>query len=610
MNQGRANKVPSELLQNIDVIDIFLRDQRLFEKVKRNRMLREESCAYLLANQFEFAKLMAEYSNEQERYDAYAKYLSGEWKNSNMVRKPEQQSHSSASLPVPAASKKKQTEQERLLEKIEKILPELEWTLEYEKTYVVLHSHIDEGEIIFCRSILKTSYLRYRLQVGTYVFEGANENQRFEELFLKILAMQPGSVLERLLRKINVERQWENSSNTQNSKRVSLPSASSPVPAVPEEVQPEERLLRRIEKSFSKLSWTLEYEKTYVVLQSRIGEEKIEFSRSISGHTYLSYRLQIGTDAFEEVNENERFEKLFQRIVAMQSLRTQALLKQRIDAEKKWEEKRERQRRIQLKKEEKRQKELHEIIRRKEERETAYNTPTACHTAAVTKNEVNRKQKDMVPEVPPVKQENKTTKQRAIEEVRQVHGKHQIGIKGFIVRRSVWKCIHAGHKLQPIDAVVKMLDHHDGKEWEETVSAAYCPECKTYFIMEATYQKLKKEGFILCRIIDEKSYQKEIQSGAFSLAQESILMQYGYSVSKGNELGEAERQNLLAALIGNNILTPSEIISYLTFFINQRKGRAEMMDAISKWKKDIDFVSGYRVSEHKKVKVHAIYRKH
>ena len=36
-------------------------------------------------------------------------------------------------------------------------------------------------------------------------------------------------------------------------------------------------------------------------------------------------------------------------------------------------------------------------------------------------------------------------------------------------------------------------------------------------------------------------------------------------------------------MIDNNILSKSEIISYLDFFINQRAGRSNMELAISKW---------------------------
>lgn len=184
----------------------------------------------------------------------------------------------------------------------------------------------------------------------------------------------------------------------------------------------------------------------------------------------------------------------------------------------------------------------------------------------------------------------------------------KIGIKDFVVRQAVFKCTHTGHTIQNIDAVLNIVDF-EGKKKEIKIPAGYCPQCKIYFIMESTYQNLKKQGNILCRVSDEKTYVKAGYLNNAKLAQESILMQYGYSVSQIDGVTEKQRRIILVNLIDNNILSKSEIISYLDFFINQRAGRSNMELAISKWKADREFVEQYRIGEYTRYGVNAIHRR-
>ena len=93
----------------------------------------------------------------------------------------------------------------------------------------------------------------------------------------------------------------------------------------------------------------------------------------------------------------------------------------------------------------------------------------------------------------------------------------------------------------------------------------------------------------ICRTSDERAY----LSGAMSetgmrLAQESILMQYGYNISQIEDLSSLRKKKILALLVDNNILTSSDVISYLDFFISQRKhqSRCDILPPLSyrlKW---------------------------
>ena len=68
------------------------------------------------------------------------------------------------------------------------------------------------------------------------------------------------------------------------------------------------------------------------------------------------------------------------------------------------------------------------------------------------------------------------------------------------------------------------------------------------------------------------------------------------------------RQKILGIIIDNKILSKSEIISYLDFFINQRLSLDNMKDAVAKWKEDRIFVENYKNDEYDQVRVNSIYR--
>lgn len=184
----------------------------------------------------------------------------------------------------------------------------------------------------------------------------------------------------------------------------------------------------------------------------------------------------------------------------------------------------------------------------------------------------------------------------------------QIGVKDFLVRRAVFKCMHSKHKVEDLVATVKVIGD-DGGERLVKITAGYCEQCKIYFIMESTYEKLRNMGVVLCRICDEKSYMKNTWVNGMKLAQESILMQFGYTVSQEEGLSASRRQKILAVMIDNKVLSKSEIISYLDFFICQRQYQSKFEVAVSKWEADREFVQEYKVGQYTQFGVNAIYRR-
>ena len=219
-------------------------------------------------------------------------------------------------------------------------------------------------------------------------------------------------------------------------------------------------------------------------------------------------------------------------------------------------------------------------------------------THKVEKKEIPKKSQDV---------ENSTKKTDILKTVA-APKVQQISARDFVVRRSVFKCTHDKHKIENLDAMVEIIDSASEIRAVK-VNAGYCPDCKIFFIMESTYEKLKRKGIPICRVSDEKSYLKTFSANGMRLAQESILMQYGYNVNQVEGLTRSRRHKILAVLIDLRILSKSEIIGYLDFFISQRQSNSKYGIAISKWEDDREFVEEYRIGEYHQFGVNAIYHR-
>lgn len=185
-----------------------------------------------------------------------------------------------------------------------------------------------------------------------------------------------------------------------------------------------------------------------------------------------------------------------------------------------------------------------------------------------------------------------------------------IKVKDFVVRRTIFKCRHSEHVLKNVDAKIKIIDRK-GQLKEKTIPAGYCSRCDIFFIMESTYQKLRAEGIPACRITEEKAYLKSnLDASQLKLAQRSILMEYGYSVSQQTGLSDTERRRILSTLVDLNILTRADIIGYLDFFINTKSSFEKYRTAVEKWRSDRDYISKYRKGSYQSYQVGSISKKY
>ncbi len=80
----------------------------------------------------------------------------------------------------------------------------------------------------------------------------------------------------------------------------------------------------------------------------------------------------------------------------------------------------------------------------------------------------------------------------------------------------------------------------------------------------------------------------------YYLSDESVLKIHGYSVSKKDGLSSKERQAILSDIIDNGYATKREVIRYLNFFINQRKGMYQYTEACNKWQEDLNYVEFFK----------------
>lgn len=192
-------------------------------------------------------------------------------------------------------------------------------------------------------------------------------------------------------------------------------------------------------------------------------------------------------------------------------------------------------------------------------------------------------------------------------EIEEINVKPNIDVKDFVVRNTILKCVHNEHDIEDIVAELGVID----KKCEEQkikVNAGYCKKCKIFFILESTYENIRNRGIPMCRISDAKTYFKSATVNGMHLAQESILMQYGYNVNQQEGLTSSRRQKILAVLIDKNVMKKSEIISYLDFFISRRKD-SKFQIAVSKWEADREFVEEYKIGEYHRYGINAIYRR-
>lgn len=231
---------------------------------------------------------------------------------------------------------------------------------------------------------------------------------------------------------------------------------------------------------------------------------------------------------------------------------------------------------------------------------------------AKKKEKLERQKEELKKQQEIENEKKKIEKAKRLERIRKEQEKlkqlPQIKYGDFIIKKSTFKCIHNNHHTEDMAAAVNVIEK-DGNIKLKKINVGYCKECNVFFVLESIYEELKKWYVPICKVSDVKTYYGSNGKYGMKLAQESILKQYGYNVSKTEDLSDTVRQKILAVLIDNHIVTKNDIISYLGFFVSQRRYQSKYEQAISKWEEDREFVTNYRLGEYTIYGVNAIYRR-
>ena len=188
------------------------------------------------------------------------------------------------------------------------------------------------------------------------------------------------------------------------------------------------------------------------------------------------------------------------------------------------------------------------------------------------------------------------------------HKDNEIKVRDFLIKRSVFRCVHDEHELEDINAVISVVTNSGNLE-QVSILAGYCRSCNVYFVLEDQLRRLLSKGTPMCLLYDWDKTEKALHPGSMFLAPESLLYQYGYNVNAIDNIPAAKRQRILATMIDNDVMTKNEILSYLDLFITQRKDNRSMNRAVEKWKEDIAFLLQYKAVGNDSVRIRSLYRR-
>lgn len=174
-------------------------------------------------------------------------------------------------------------------------------------------------------------------------------------------------------------------------------------------------------------------------------------------------------------------------------------------------------------------------------------------------------------------------------EIREIFEEEErlLNYEDVLVRTTNKRCIELGHELIEVNAKVVLLKHVTFTKQEYDVIAYYCSECRRYYILEDEYKRLKSLGIICCKVVDINELNK---SASASWADESVLMQCGYTVSQKVNLDSKARHSILNMVIYNEVMSRERIVDFLEWLVRKNSGSKTKMKAVMKWNADIDYL--------------------
>lgn len=180
-----------------------------------------------------------------------------------------------------------------------------------------------------------------------------------------------------------------------------------------------------------------------------------------------------------------------------------------------------------------------------------------------------------------------------------------IGLADVLVRGNSFRC--KNHLKTDYAGEVPLL-LRDGNIQYALIPVSYCHDCDYFFVLDKTFQDLRKKGVIACRVTDYqtfKDYHPHYNIPASKWNQISPLRLFGYCVNQQENLTDEQRQSILEKIVDNGILPKDRVLSYLSFFMrNPIYGQ----NAIEKWDADYKYLESYQLGSARRVVVNGFIR--
>jgi hypothetical protein len=146
---------------------------------------------------------------------------------------------------------------------------------------------------------------------------------------------------------------------------------------------------------------------------------------------------------------------------------------------------------------------------------------------------------------------------------------------------------------ESIEHIIAQIPIFGDTEICRPVKAQFCKSCGKYYISATILKTYEKQYGVL--LFDRRLFEGDYHTGDSVFAwfsQDSILSRYGYN-AKEDGPGDSERREILRFLIESELSTQSEIMEYLSGFIDLQAKRAPQ--AREKWEKDRLYVRDYNI---------------
>ena len=139
------------------------------------------------------------------------------------------------------------------------------------------------------------------------------------------------------------------------------------------------------------------------------------------------------------------------------------------------------------------------------------------------------------------------------------------------------------------------------------INVSYCYNCKRFFIYYEAYEEYRRKHGR--DIMGDIVFLNDSLNAAESFGRpESVLREYGYTVNVNSRLTSSDRQRILKWIIDNKILPKTDVIGYLSIFIERGKNIHSWHDAVLKWQSDLAYIQEYKCSSQQTVEIGPIVK--